>query len=165
MFTFIQNFSRPHPDFFTEAWSLSIEEYAYLIGPLLLFFGIWSFKNSNKYKLFLVVTIGIIFTVAFFRYYSHLNNVLHQEYVWSKEIRKVVIYRIDSIYYGFLAAFFANNFNSIWKRFRKSLFSLGIIIFFGVHAVVFGFKLNPDEGTLFFDVFYLPIVSISLLLL
>ncbi|HKK11365.1 MAG TPA: acyltransferase, partial [Flavobacteriaceae bacterium] len=38
-FPFLQNFLGSHPDFFTEAWSLSIEEYSYLILPLSLYFG------------------------------------------------------------------------------------------------------------------------------
>ena len=104
-FAFLQNFYNPHPDFFTEAWSLSIEEYAYIIGPFLLFLLIKTFKNSNHGKLFLIVTAIVILLAAFFRYYSHTYNVPSQGYLWSKEIRKVVIYRIDSIYYGFLAGF------------------------------------------------------------
>ena len=164
-FVFLQNFSNPHPDFFTEAWSLSIEEYAYIIGPFLLFLSLYAFKNINTSRLFLIVTVSILFIVAFFRYYHHSNNVLHQDYIWSKDIRKVVVYRIDSIYYGFLAAFLSYNFNEIWKRFRTFFFILGIIVFFGTHAVIFGYKLNPDKGLLFFDVFYLPIISVSLLLL
>ncbi|MFA5298283.1 MAG: acyltransferase [Lutibacter sp.] len=43
---FLQNFSTPHPDFFTEAWSLSIEEYAYLLLPFLLFFSFKFFKTA-----------------------------------------------------------------------------------------------------------------------
>ena len=42
---FLQNIFRQHPDFFTEAWSLSIEEYAYLLLPLILFL---SFKLINS---------------------------------------------------------------------------------------------------------------------
>ncbi len=36
-FIFIQNFAFAHPDFFTEAWSLSVEEYSYLLMPLVLY--------------------------------------------------------------------------------------------------------------------------------
>ena len=34
---FLQNFVVDHPDFFTEAWSLSVEEFAYLLLPFILF--------------------------------------------------------------------------------------------------------------------------------
>ena len=35
-FLFLQNFNSSQPDFFTESWSLSIEEFAYILLPLLL---------------------------------------------------------------------------------------------------------------------------------
>ena len=41
---FFQNLTTPHPDFFTEAWSLSIEEYAYLILPLIIYSALFVFK-------------------------------------------------------------------------------------------------------------------------
>lgn len=163
-FIFIQNFSNPNPDFFTEAWSLSIEEYAYVIGPFLLFLLIWCFKSKNKGGLFLIVTIGVIVVITGFRFYNHLSHTVVEDYVWGKEIRKVVVYRIDSIYYGFLAAFLAFNYNNLWKRLGRVFFILGIIVFFGIHALISICNLNPDSRLFFFDVLYLPLVSISLLM-
>jgi peptidoglycan/LPS O-acetylase OafA/YrhL len=37
-YLFIQNFNSPHPDFFPEAWSLSVEEWFYLLIPSSIFF-------------------------------------------------------------------------------------------------------------------------------
>jgi len=91
-FAFFQNFNTPHPDFFTEAWSLSIEEYAYIIGPRLNF---------------------------------HFNNDIHNMREWSQHIRKVVIYRIDSVYYGFLMAFLMYYYNATMMRFKGLLFGVG----------------------------------------
>ena len=59
-FLFLQNFSNPHPNFFTEAWSLSVEEYAYLLVPLTLYFCLSFFKNTDRNKLFLYVTVILI---------------------------------------------------------------------------------------------------------
>lgn len=164
-FIFLQNFSSPHPDFFTEAWSLSIEEYAYVIGPLLLFLLIKTFKNSNSSKLYLVVVLSIIFLVTLFRIYHHSSNLLYHDYNWSKALRKVVIYRLDCIYYGFIAAFLGIAYTRIWRDYKKLFFCLGILIFFGVHTLIFIYEMQPDDALIFFDVFYLPIVSVSLLLL
>ena len=66
---FIQNFAKPHPDFFTEAWSLSIEEYAYIIGPLILFILLFLRKKSSKDTLYLVMVFVIIFSITYFRVY------------------------------------------------------------------------------------------------
>jgi peptidoglycan/LPS O-acetylase OafA/YrhL len=57
---FLQNFATPHPDFFTEAWSLSVEEYAYIIGPLILYILLLFRKNNLKEKLYIVMVFIII---------------------------------------------------------------------------------------------------------
>ena len=84
---------------------------------------------------------------------------------WSQHIRKVVIYRIDSIYYGFLAAFIIYNFKNLMVKFKSLFFCFGIFIFFGIHVLIFSLGVQPENSALFFNIFYLPLLSISLLLL
>lgn len=164
-FLFLQNFSEGQADFFTESWSLSIEEYAYIIGPLLLFFLILFFKSISKSKLFIGSVISIIALITFLRFDFHLNNALTSDHDWSQQLRKVVIFRIDSIYYGFIGAFISINYGVIWKQYKTWLFLLGISLFFGMHFIVFWFDIKPINAPLFYNIFYLPLVSISLLLL
>ena len=47
-FFFSQNIISPHPWFFPEAWSLSIEEWFYVIIPICLFIGIIILKLDAK---------------------------------------------------------------------------------------------------------------------
>ncbi|WP_396600540.1 acyltransferase family protein [Algibacter sp. R77976] len=164
-FVFLQNFKSPHPDFFTEAWSLSIEEYAYIIGPLILFVLLYCLKKANYNNLFLITVFSIIIVVTCFRLNFHLNNNIHSMHEWSQHIRKVVIYRIDSIYYGFLAAFIMFNYKSLIVKFKSLFFCLGVFLFFGIHILIFSFGVQPESATLFFNIFYLPLLSMSLLLL
>ncbi|WP_142783212.1 acyltransferase family protein [Changchengzhania lutea] len=163
-FAFFQNFSHPHPDFFTEAWSLSVEEYAYIFGPLLLYVLILFFKNRHTSELFISMTLIVICASICFRIYYHINYDVVSMQDWSHNIRKVVIYRIDSIYYGFIGAFLATNYNSIWKEIKRPFFYLGIALFFGMHGLIFKYGLQPDNAPLFYNVFYLPLVSISSLM-
>ncbi|PKQ46492.1 acyltransferase family protein [Confluentibacter flavum] len=164
-FLFLQNFSEGQADFFTESWSLSIEEYAYIIGPLVLFLLLVFFKNSSKDKLFISSVVVIICLVTFLRFDFHLNNTLTSDHHWSKELRKVVIFRIDSIYYGFIGAFFSINYSTIWKQYKVWLFFSGIFLFFVMHFLVFWYDVKPINAPLFYNIFYLPLVSISLVLL
>lgn len=164
-FGFFQNFNSPHPDFFTEAWSLSIEEYAYIIGPLILFVLLYFLKKTSYNALFLVTTFSVIITVTCFRFNFHLNNNIYSMHEWSQHIRKVVIYRIDSIYYGFLAAFFVYNFKSFVMKFKSLFFVLGILLFLATHILIFSFGVQPENASFFFNIFYLPLLSVSLLLL
>ena len=47
---FLQNFSSPHPAFFSEAWTLSIEEMSYVLGPLFIFM-VLSFTKYDKKRI------------------------------------------------------------------------------------------------------------------
>ncbi len=162
---FIQNFANPHPDFFTESWSLSVEEYAYIIGPLVLYILLQFSKNISKDKLYIVMVFIIILAMTYFRIHYHNNHNLDSFEVWSQNIRKVVIYRIDSIYYGFIGAYFALNHSFIWHNYKRIFFNLGIIIFLIVHIFIFVYNAEPIDFPTFYNIFYLPLISISLLLL
>ena len=161
---FLQNFANPHPDFFTEAWSLSIEEYAYIIGPLILYILLLFWKNVSKNKLYIVMILIILFAITYFRVHYHNNHNLDSFETWSQNIRKVVIYRVDSIYYGFIGAYVALNYASIWKNYKKLFFSFGVLIFLLTHTFIFVYNASPTDFPLFYNIFYLPIISISLLL-
>ena len=162
---FLQNFAAPYPDFFTEAWSLSIEEYAYIIGPLLLYVLLLLLKNTSKDKLFLFMTLTIILVMTYFRMCYHNNHNLDSFEAWSHSVRKVVIYRIDSIYYGFIGAYISMHFSSIWQNYKKTFFNIGILIFLATHIFIIVYNANPIDFPLFYNIFYLPLISISLLLL
>ncbi|MCF8272857.1 MAG: acyltransferase [Flavobacteriaceae bacterium] len=163
-FVFLQNFASEQPDFFTESWSLSIEEYAYVIGPLLLYVFLFLFKKVSKKKLFLIVTLLVILLITFLRYKFHLHQIILTDHEWSQQLRKVVIYRMDSIYYGFIGAYISMNYNSFWLKFKNWSLISSILLFFGMHLFIFWFKLLPNNTGLFYNVFYLPLISISLLM-
>lgn len=163
-FVFLQNFSSAQPDFFTESWSLSVEEFSYIIGPLLLYLSLFMFKKTSKDKLFIIMTLLIICFITILRYKFNLEQVGLTDHEWSQQLRKVVVYRIDSIYYGFIGAFISIKYNSIWLKFKNwSLYS-GIVLFFGMHLIIFYFRIFPNNTMLFYNLYYLPLISISLLL-
>lgn len=163
-FLFLQNFASPQPDFFTESWSLSIEEFAYIVGPLMLFFVLNFFKSASKQTLFMWVTGLIILVSAVLRYQFHLNNLIDSSELWSKSLRKVVIYRMDAIYYGFAFVFLMKHYATFFSR-KKWLFAFfGGLLFFGMHVLIFLGRLTPENASLFFNVYYLPLLAASLLL-
>jgi len=163
-FVFLQNFSWPHPDFFTESWILSIEEYAYIIGPFLMFIACAIFNKTSRRSVFFIITCIIIVAISLCRYKFHTSIASEINQDWSKQLRKVVIYRLDSVYYGFIGAYLANRFNYYWKKYKMYAFSFGLILFFGVHIVIFADSLQPETTSLFFNIFYLPLISVSILL-
>ena len=148
-FLFLQNLDAGQIDFFTESWSLSIEEFAYIIGPVLLLAFFYLFKKTDKGKLFIWVVLFIIVLSVFLRFMFHLNEEINDYEYWSHNLRKVVMYRIDSIYYGFIAAYISMNWKSKWSNFRIQTAIVGILMFFGTHFVIFKFNLLPENASFF----------------
>jgi len=161
-FLFIHNFSSAQSDFFTESWSLSIEEFAYVLIPLLLIL-VGFFQKKITHKTFLVVTLFSIVLITLNRFY--FNSFLAQDVVnWSASLRKVVIYRLDSIYYGFIGAYVFMFYKVVWSKFKFVFALLGSVIFLGLHLYVVLNQLIPSTKLPFFNIFYLPLLSISILL-
>lgn len=162
---FLQNLITEHPDFFTEAWSLSIEEYAYLIGPLVLFILLKLFKKTAKQKLFLAMVIIIILLSILFRIHFEFHQVLDSLQEWSHRMRKVVIYRLDAVYYGFLGAFLMSKYPKVVSSYKNVFLGVGLILFVIIHCLIFLFKLQLEIASVFYTVYYLPCLSLCILLL
>ena len=152
-FFFIQNLFTEHPRFFGEAWSLSIEEWFYLLLPICLFLVTRVFK-LNVNKSLLVVAVGFIVCVTLFRFYRYLNLDINGKYIWDKTLRRQVFTQLDSLMFGVIGAYIHHFFYVHWARFRKPLLFLGIFFFlmvrynlfkfapFGLYNCVFSFTFN-----------------------
>lgn len=164
-FVFLQNLTSSHPDFFTEAWSLSVEEYAYLFLPFILYMVLSVFPKIDKKKAFLFVTIVTIISMSFIKLHYLQTTLIHSYQEWSATYRKVVIYRIDSIYMGFLLVYFYQNFNFFFILNKVKLFVFGILLFIGIHAYVFIGSIQPEANLSFYVFFYLQMLIVSLMCL
>ena len=162
-FLFLQNFKTAQPDFFTESWSLSIEEFAYVFMPaLMLLFVV--LKRKITAKLFLQLSLVCILIITLNRIYFDLN-LSETTAEWSASLRKVVIFRLDSIYYGFIAAYIFKYMPSNWEKYRYMSAFAGGLLFLLMHFYIFYTGIKPNIEYTFFNVFYLPLLSLSILLL
>lgn len=122
-FLFVQNFSSPHPIFFPEAWTLSIEEWFYLLYPLCCYIFYKLIKNKGRSLLIstlLFLIIPLILRIAKYQLgiYNHDLDL---------EFRKIVLLRLDSVMYGIIASYLYINFTNNWKKYKVQLLILGII--------------------------------------
>ena len=160
---FLQNFNSAQPDFFTESWSLTIEEFAYIILPLLLLFCNVLFKKSTK-KVFLIITILIITLVCYNRVHFHYNiSNFVEDINWSHSLRKVLIYRLDAIYIGFIGAYIFKFYINLWHKYKYAFLGCGVIIFSMLHGYIVLTNSLPNINSFFFNVLYLPLISVSIL--
>ena len=183
-FLFSQNIFTEHPYFFGEAWSLAVEEWFYLIFPILIFFT-FPFKISYKKSLLYVALIVIVFITAF-RFYRFSNVDIDGFDDWDLMFRKQVITRLDSLMFGVVGAYINYFYKSLWIKFKTKLLFIGVLLLMaskfllphftsidGIYFCVFSFTLI-SIGTLFLlpylselkkgnVLLYKPITHISLI--
>lgn len=125
---FIQNLWYPHPHFYPEAWSLSVEEWFYFTFPLILFVSQYIIKQRSPIVFLSVVLIFLLFGIVY-RYYvcqQAILNGININSIYLTHIHKVVISRLDSIMYGVLGAYIFVFYNNFWNRYLNLFFFLGI---------------------------------------
>ena len=160
-FVFLQNFNTKMLSFFTESWSLSVEEFAYLILPIfLLILGIFiKPKSKSRFFLFTVITLFFIFFCNKIYYqYTTTNTDLMQ---WNVSLKAVVVYRLDSIFIGVLCSWIYFNYPFLWFKSQKSLLILGILFFMFLFVGIGRLGWFIETHSLLWNVFYLPFVSIT----
>lgn len=160
-FGYIQNFNFGMDIFFTESWSLPIEEFAYLIAPILLFVTLKWVPKKQILNYFFGITIIVIITFLGTKYSYHLREGATTLQFWNINLKAVVIYRLDAIYYGVLAALLSFQFKNNWIKFKHIYFFIGLFLFSILHLFIIKFQLNPEKAPLLYNVFYLPLCSIS----
>ncbi|NQV83819.1 MAG: acyltransferase [Rhodospirillales bacterium] len=100
---FLQNFYWPPPafDYFSVSWSLAVEEWFYILFPIFmaLFFAAWGLarKIDNRVTVFFIGTVAFI---AVFTILRAVSDVAPEN--WGNGLRRVVLYRVDSIGFGII---------------------------------------------------------------
>jgi peptidoglycan/LPS O-acetylase OafA/YrhL len=161
-FLFLQNLNAAMLPFFPESWSLSIEEYSYLILPFLLLVLGFLFKPKNR-SLFFIAIIGVLILSSFMaRIWFHATTNNTDIVIWNAHVKSVVIYRLDSIFIGVLCSWIAIHFNSYWMQYKNVFFAIGVFAIVFLFTGIGYFQILIPTHPLFWNVFYLPLVSISI---
>ncbi|AZA83166.1 hypothetical protein C1637_19480 [Chryseobacterium lactis] len=156
---FIQNFFHIPYLYFPEAWSLSVEEWFYILIPSFIFLLILVFKLQPKISIPVVVCI-VICGVTFLRYTICLD---HDEEK-ARTFHHIVIFRLDSIMYGVIGAYINYYYLKYWNLIPRYLFLTGI----GIFALQKYLSLSntfPDLTGLYKIIFEFSLTSLGTLLL
>jgi len=158
-FFFLQNFNSPHPNFFGEAWSLSIEEWFYVFIPILLFLLVGLIKIPPK-KAIMACAISLIILTICYRYVKFVNVPVNSFNDWDEFFRKQVLTRLDALMFGVIGAYLSFYYKEFWVKNRLIFLFLGIAILIidnvitknslfgvGLYSCVFSFSVSA-LGTL-----------------
>ena len=159
---FIHNFSTQLPWFFPESWSLSVEEFAYILGPLLLYLVLFFRKKASRPRLFLQVTLFILLLFILTKLmYNHEETIRHMRH-WTLNVKSIVIYRIDAIYYGVFAAYISIVKPKFWYHTRYIAFAFGILVLIAMNFLVPIKGWFITEYPAFWNVWYFVIKSLAI---
>ena len=128
-FFFVQNFFAPHPAFFPEAWSLSVEEWFYLLIPLGLFLSL-RFLSYQRKNIVLSWIVGTILLITMLRILRAVFMDIQDFGSWDNLQRKLVITRLDSIMFGFFGAWMSCYHKAGWLQWKKPLLIAGMLLLF-----------------------------------
>lgn len=162
-FVFLQNFTEYKISFFTESWSLSVEEWTYLLIPFVLFFCWFIFKKNRKITFVITVLVLILF-FHFLRYLVYLENDFSDMTTWNSNLKSIAIYRIDSILFGFVTAWLLVFYKKMLQKYKVYLFIVSVHLFVFQFAImnVLGFDIVATP--LYYKVFYFSFTSFTIFL-
>lgn len=100
LLVFSHNLVAPFTDaFFAESWSLAVEEWFYLLAPLLVFLSAAMFSRQRKFGVFFaMLAIIVACTVARFLTAQVLTASI------DSALRKIVLLRLDALAFGVIFA-------------------------------------------------------------
>lgn len=122
-FVFMQNFHVPLDLFFWESWSLAVEEWFYLLFPLIMFTLVGLVPMGGQRAFLVACAIFILAPVG--------GRLLVAQHVvdggtWDLWVRKMVITRLDAPGMGMLAAWICRRWPRPWRAVRWPLLLFGL---------------------------------------
>ncbi|WP_425077803.1 acyltransferase family protein [Psychroserpens sp. S379A] len=133
---FLHNFSTQLPWFYPESWSLSVEEFAYILGPLLLYLVLFFKTKVSRSKAFLLVTLFILLAFIISKLFYNQNEEIRHMRHWTLNVKSIVIYRIDAIYYGVLAAYISIVKPKFWNSIKYLACAFGVLVLIAMNFLI-----------------------------
>ncbi|WP_282134454.1 acyltransferase family protein [Seonamhaeicola maritimus] len=158
-FIFSQNLYYNHPKFFPEAWSLSIEEWFYLLIPIILLIILKSLSTTVR-RTVLLTALSILIGVTALRYFR-FNSLTDIPANWGQLFFGQVVSRLDSIMYGVIGAYCFYYFKQSWYKYKVLFLCLGIILFVNIKFKI----INYEEFGFYHSVFSSSVYALATLFL
>ncbi len=163
-FFFLQNFEQYSITIFVESWSLSVEEWTYLLVPIVLFSVALLVKKKRK-ALFITTVLLLIMLFHVLRYIHFLHYKITDLNIWGTALKSVVIYRIDAILYGFIIAWLNYFYGEKLKQLRVYFLIVAVHLLFFQYIVMNVLGYDLIKTPLYYQVFYFSFTSATIAML
>jgi peptidoglycan/LPS O-acetylase OafA/YrhL len=159
MFFFCQNFYQHNIDFFKESWSLSVEEWTYILLPFVLLASVSFVKSLGKKWTFLITIILLIFLAHVLRYIHFLDNHITDMKIWNTNVRSIVLFRFDSIVFGVLLSWIYVFYKEFLYKYNVYLIIIAAHLFMMQFLILNVLKVDIISCPVYFAVFYFSLSS------
>lgn len=131
---FLQNFHVPVDYFFWESWSLAVEEWFYLLFPIIAF-GLMALARVPSRAAYLITCALFILGPVLARHL--VSGAVTDDLTWELHIRKLVITRLDAPGWGMLFLWLHRTYPGQWTRRRWPLFIVGVLMLVFTETVTY----------------------------
>ncbi|MDO5624843.1 MAG: acyltransferase [Pseudomonadota bacterium] len=163
---FSQNLAsgQTQPYFFSEAWSLALDEWFYFLMPILLGLVAWGWRLERRHLFWAVALLLIVVPTVLRTVVTPPDNF----FAWDHHIRRVTIMHLDATGWG-VAAAILNRWHSRWWAHAVGLKALvGAALTLGAVAAMFffmGVNWRGFAGGRFNDVALILAPSLGIVLM
>jgi peptidoglycan/LPS O-acetylase OafA/YrhL len=150
--SYTQNLFSQHNsrDYYPVAWSLSVEEWYYVVFPPFLLLYAKLTRGSGEWLNYAAAALLFIVIVTVARAaYGDMSD-------WGERVRRVVVFRIDSIAYGFLLYLALQQARFEWNA---SLRLLALVLLLASTALLFRLNLQMVESGFAWPRYVHPLAS------
>ncbi|MEO8235141.1 MAG: acyltransferase [Flavobacterium sp.] len=159
-FYFFQNFKTYSIGFFSESWSLSIEEWTYILLPFSLFFTLKIGNKLSKKWTFLSTIFLLIILAHILRFFNMKNSDISTMEVWNTNLKSIVIYRFDTILYGVLLAWLHQFYTHFLNTYKIYFLILAMNLFVLQFVILNVLGVDIMSSPMYFHVFYFTLSSV-----
>lgn len=125
-FLFAQNIVTSPEAFFSHSWSLSVEEWFYILLPVIVYLFVKLKMPFRKAVLAYIVLAITIPTIGRFYRCISIEGFVYDDF---SQMRYSVFYRLDAIMYGVLGAYIHYYFPKFWNNNKRKALLLCFILF------------------------------------
>lgn len=157
-YLFTHNLFNNHVKFYSETWTISIEEWFYFSFPI-VFYLIATVLKISKKKSFIFIVLLYIFVCNFLKIYYFYHVYPDHTPLQYVKFKEIVVLRMDTIALGLLAAYIYYFYQDFWHNNRYRFLVVGLVIYFASLAyywfVANGYIMNDFTVFYFFTFYYL----------
>lgn len=150
---FLQNLAHSSPAFFSESWSLAVEELFYLCFPLLILL-LARMLRGDADRALAVAAVLILCGALAGR--LAVADVIHS---WDEGIRKVALLRLDALMFGVLLAWMQRRGHPLLAQ--RGLLWGGVLLFLACAAYAIVRSPAELDGSWFAKTFYLTLAPLG----